>query len=318
MRAEPVSTQQFIALWKKTNGSPTEVGKILGRSPRSVSNRRREIEKTLGITLASGSVHSSRTAALLRKNHARLQTEIQDGVIVAFGDAHYWPGPATTAHRGLVEVIKRVKPCMVVNLGDAFDGAKVSRHDRLGWDQRPTVKQELDAVQERLGEVQKAAGSVPLVWTQGNHDARFDTRLAILNPEYEGVPGTCLKDHFPEWQFCIAMWVNGSVLFKHAWHNGIHAQHNNVVKGAVSMVTGHLHSQKVTPWTNARETVYGVDAGTLADPNADQFDYCHENPKNWRSGFAVLTFKDGKLLLPELAQVWDEDHIQFRGELIGV
>lgn len=44
---------------------------------------------------------------------------------------------------------------------------------------------------------------------------------------------------------------------------------------------------------------YGVDTGTLADPDGPQFvDYLEASPTNWASGFAVLTFHGGKLLPP--------------------
>jgi hypothetical protein len=36
----------------------------------------------------------------------------------------------------------------------------------------------------------------------------------------------------------------------------------------------------------------------------------------WRSGFVVLTFKKGQMLMPELVQKFDEDHVEFRGHLI--
>jgi hypothetical protein len=42
------------------------------------------------------------------------------------------------------------------------------------------------------------------------------------------------------------------------------------------------------------------------------------NPTNWRSGFAVLTFKDSNLLWPELVHKWGEDEIEFRGQIINV
>ena len=85
------------------------------------------------------------------------------------------------------------------------------------------------------------------------------------------------------------------------------------------MVTNHLHSPKVTPFTDYAGTRYGVDTGCLADPDHEAFlAYTEDNPKNWRAGFAVLTFKDGKLLMPELVQVWDKSHVQFRGEIIKV
>jgi hypothetical protein len=42
--------------------------------------------------------------------------------------------------------------------------------------------------------------------------------------------------------------------------------------------------------------------------------------RNWRSGFAVMTFYNGKLMPPELAEVIDEDKglVYFRGEVFKV
>lgn len=86
------------------------------------------------------------------------------------------------------------------------------------------------------------------------------------------------------------------------------------------MVTGHLHSQKVQPLSDYNGTRWGVDAGCLAAPGGDQFNYAEDNPQNWRSGFCVLTWKKGKLLPPELVTVVDEAEglVVWRGEIIDV
>jgi hypothetical protein len=211
---------------------------------------------------------------------------------------------------------KRLKPDVVVMNGDVFDGAKISRHPAGIWEQenRPKVMDELRACQDFLSQIKTKTR----IWTWGNHDSRLEYALAAAVPEYQGVPGFALKDHFSEWQFAMAVFVNESLVIKHRIANGVHAVYNNAVKSGRSIVTGHLHSLKVTPWTDYNGTRYGVDCGTLADPESKQFDYAEENPANHRSGFVVLTFRGGKLLMPELCQVWDEDHVEFRGELIAV
>jgi hypothetical protein len=85
------------------------------------------------------------------------------------------------------------------------------------------------------------------------------------------------------------------------------------------MVTNHLHSQKVTPYTDYNGDRWGVDTGTLAEPFGPQFqDYCEDNPVNWRSGFAMLTFERGRLLQPELIRVVEEGVVDFRGRLWDV
>ncbi len=204
-----------------------------------------------------------------------------------------------------------------------FDGASISRFPRIGWDSTPSVIQELKACEIALGEIEdtakKARHNVNLVWTLGNHDARFENRLAANAPQYEQVKGFSLKDHFPSWYPCWSCWPTENVVVKHRWKGGIHATHNNTVNAGVSIVTGHLHSLKVTPFADYSGNRFGVDTGTLADTDGAQFvNYLEDSPTNWRSGFAVLTFHEGKLLWPELVHKWDEGKIEFRGKVYDV
>lgn len=251
--------------------------------------------------------------------HGRADLKVDDGIVLVASDPHYWPDIVSTAHRAFVKFCEGLKPRAVILNGDAFDGATVSRFPRIGWDSRPSVKHELDAVEERLTEIEEAAGTKNLFWPLGNHDARFETFLAAQAPQYEGVTGFHLKDRFPLWKPCWAVWINDSTVVKHRFKGGIHATHNNTLWSGMNMVTGHLHSLKVTPFTDYRATRYGVDVGTLADPYGPQFaDYTELNPVNWRSGFAVLTFHKGRLLMPELVLVHDTNTVEWRGGLVEV
>jgi hypothetical protein len=144
-------------------------------------------------------------------------------------------------------------------------------------------------------------------------------RLASqVGDTFKGIEGMDLRDHFPFWKFSMSIMINNHTMIKHRYLNGIHAIYNNTVKAGTSIVTGHLHSLKVTPWTDYNGTRYGVDTGTLCDVNGDQFNYSEDNPKNHRSGFAVLTFNNGRLMPPELCEVIDEGAVYFRGSVIEV
>jgi hypothetical protein len=236
-----------------------------------------------------------------------------------FSDAHFWPGVRTTAFKALVHFINEMNPKAVINNGDAFDGASISRFPRIGWDSKPSIIEELKACTERLGEIEEAAKDARLYWPLGNHDARFETRLAANAPQFEGVTGFHLKDHFPKWLPCWSVWVNDEVVVKHRFKGGIHATHNNTLWAGKTVVTGHLHSLKVTPFDDYNGTRWGVDTGTLADPHGPQFaDYLETSPTNWRSGFIVLTFRDGKLLWPEVVRVVKDGVVDFRGQLVEV
>ena len=299
------SDGEFIEAWKRL-GSATLVAKALGMTERNTHNRRRHLEAKMDMVLDSRFKSGGRLSDTSH-NPAMREMDIGDGYVLVGSDAHYMPGVATTAHRAFVEFARELKPVAVVMNGDAFDGGTISRFPRIGWDNKPTVIQELDAVKERLSEIE-GAGPKTLVWTLGNHDARFETYLAANAPEYQGIKGFHLKDHFPLWAPCWGLRINGNVVVKHRWHNGVHAIYNNTLKSGTTIVTGHLHSLKVTPWSDYTGTRFGVDTGTLAVPYGPQFiDYTESAPVNWRSGFVVLRFKNGRLLWPQIVHVLDEE-----------
>lgn len=306
--------QEFLAAFEQYK-SPAKVSQVLGTSIRGVYKRRRNLEAKLGIE-----IKVNQSEVLVQKHAARFNIHIENGTVVVFSDAHFWDTNPSTAYRALIRFIKEIKPRAVICNGDAFDGASISRHGRIGFlENRPSVIQELNACKEMLGTLADASKGAVLTWPLGNHDSRFETFLAASAPQYEFVHGFHLKDHFPEWKPCWATWINGDTVVKHRWKGGIHATHNNTIGSGVNIVTGHLHSLKVTPWTDYNGTRYGVDTGTLAEINGDQFlNYTEDNPRNWRSGFAVLTFWKGKLLPPETVEVLDEGLVAFRGKAYEV
>lgn len=314
-----LSDQEFIELWR-THKSAARVAELAGSNLRNCLYRRRRLEEKYRISLSSESPTSHFYKHLHPVEHAaRRQLVVENGVVLTFSDAHFWPGVRTSAFKGLLRFIRELKPKAVICNGDAFDGASISRFPRIGWDSKPSVIDELKACKERLGEIEDAANGAKLYWPLGNHDSRFENRLAQNAPEYEGVQGFSLKDHFPAWAPCWSVWINKDVVVKHRFKGGIHATRNNTLNAGKTTVTGHLHSLKVTPLDDYNGTRWGVDTGTLAEPGGPQFvDYTEDNPKDWRSGFVVKTFHEGKLLAPETARVFEFGKIDFRGHVIDV
>lgn len=305
-----VSDQDLISLIRQYG--VTGAAKKAGVSVRNVNSRRVKIERTYGkIDTPSG---PSRSSAVHHPHRAELN--VLNGVVLIASDAHYWPGHPSTAHRAFLKFCKGLKPVAVIMNGDVIDASTISRHPPIGWEGRPTLVDEIDAAKARLHEVCQAAPKSKKFWTLGNHDARFETRLATVAPEYARLLGVSLSDHFPAWTPCWAVRINETVAVKHRFKGGQGATRANTLNAGLSMVTGHLHSQNVTALTDYKGTRYGVDSGCLADPSHKAFvDYTEDAPLDWRSGFAVLTFKNGKLLRPELVSVWGQNEIEFRGEL---
>ena len=315
MGAKKISDQEFIDLWNE-HQSITKIAAVTGMDLRGLKRRRNSLEIAKNIKLRQIHIDAH---AIERK----IDLGIKNGTVIVFSDAHFWPGIRSTAFKGLLYAIGVYAPTAVIANGDIFDGASISRHARIGWDKSPSVIEELKACQACMSEIEEVAKAarhnVRLLWPLGNHDARFETFLAANAPQFEHTTGFKLSDHFQKWKKCWSVWLNEKVVVKHRNKGGIHATHNNTVQSGVTMVTGHLHSLKVTPYVDYNGVRYGVDTGTLADIYGPQFEnYLEQNPVNWRSGFAILTFVNGVLLIPELVMVHTQDTIQFRGKIIDV
>ena len=319
MNFRDMTEEDFVSEFRRlgTQG----LAQKLGCYPQRIRERRAEIEATTGIKLISPNAHIQINENAHSRRH---MMTVDDGVVIVFSDAHYWPGIISTAHRALIKACKEFGSTLkgVICNGDAFDGASISRFPVQQWldaDKRPSVKEELDACKDRLTEIELACRrGIDLSWNLGNHDARYEAKLAASVPEFSKCSGFHLKDHFPRWTPAWSTWINGDVVTKHRYRGGIHASHNNTVNSGKTIVTGHLHSLKVTPFTDYNSTRWGVDTGTLADPTGPQFDYAEDNPMNHRSGFVVLTFHKGRLLWPEICAVIDDSHVEFRGRVWNV
>jgi hypothetical protein len=310
---------EFISAFKRL-GSPHEVAKALGMNVRGIYARRLRIEEKHGIRLETVTdVKTARPKAHVPKQGFRALQENITGTVIIGSDGHFWPGERSTAFGAMVELTKQLNPSMVILNGDAFDGSRISRHPPGGYATLPTVADEIDAVKERLGELEAAAptGS-PLIWPAGNHDSRFTARLAQQAPEYIGVQGFDIADHFPAWQFCWSIWLNNHTVVKHRWHQGVHGAYNNVLKSGKNIVTGHTHRLQAIQYGDYNGLRFGIECGTLSDfgPDNDKYSYSEDAPMNWSQGFTVLTFApNGMLLEPEFCRVIN-GQAWFRGQIV--
>lgn len=315
----PKSTEaDFIRSFEEVG--PAETARRLGIAISNVFKRRRTLERRLGRPI-TGPVEDRNRSEPITAIPGRLHTNVHDGVVLVGGDLHAWPGEPSTAFRALLKFCREMRPKVVVMNGDLIDGASVSRHPPIGWEKQPSLVEELEAASELLHQITLAVPkSTELYWPLGNHDARLETRIATVAPELAKMKGTHLRDHFdPRWQSCWSVWINDDVVVKHRGRSGVHATHNNVVNAGKSIVTNHLHSLRVTAFSDYNpRPKFGIDTGCLADTYGPQFKYLEDGFRNWRSGFAVLTFKDGELLWPELVFARAPGEVEWRGEVIEV
>lgn len=309
---------QFMDMFDKIGA--TKLSVKLGVNERSVYARRRRLERKYSEHLAAPS-----KALLEAKYPHRLQHEIKNGTVLIGSDFHIWPGQESTALRAFKKFADDVRPNVVILNGDVLDFPLIGRHAPIMWETAPEPYQEIEAAQDHLHDIAKAAKRARKAWCLGNHDARFESNLANNAARYRNIKGVHLSDHFGLWEKCWSVCVNeavrgGATMVKHKPKGGgMNAARASALNSGMSFVHGHLHSQKVTPITDYNGDRYGVDAGCIADPAFKQFvNYTEDAPLDWRSGFCLLTYKDGRLLMPELVSVWDDRSVQFRGEVVRV
>jgi 3',5'-cyclic AMP phosphodiesterase CpdA len=314
------SDDQFMRLAHELQ-SVELVAKAIGVSASGTFKRWARLEKKHGIVLPKFSLktHKPITAAV-DGSKAVVNLSIADGVVIVGSDLHIIDTQWTTMQRAFVHFAKKLKPAAVILNGDVADFGQISRHPSIGWETKPSLIHELRAIEEYLGQLAQAAPGAKKVWTLGNHDARFESRIAAVAPEFREVKGIHLKDHFPLWLPCWRCDINDDVVVRHREMGGEHADFRNVQIAGKTIVTGHDHRTGVVPWRNYTGLHWGVRCGYMADiPRDPQFvNYLEGKEPNWHPAFAVLSFKGGRLLWPELVTKHDDGNVEFRGEIVAV
>jgi hypothetical protein len=310
-----VSDDEFINAWRKL-GSPNEVSKATGVAIRAVYSRRANLLKQ-GIVLSTISNQDTPYSAPTQFDRRR-RFEVTDGAVVLFSDPHWLPDHSTTAHDALEAVIQEIKPVGVICGGDAVDGDTISRWDPTrGHHKRFSVREELECVQMHFQSLDRVIPkNTWKAWTLGNHDVRLSRFIAIKAPELMDMPMTRLEDWAPGWPLSWTVEINsgtaGMTVVRHRNQAGM--LHLQAVKAGCHYAHGHLHKLNVHRMPTFNGVRYGIDAGSLADASSEGFDYA-EGGIEHAQGFAVLTFKGGKLMPPELCEVVD-GQAWFRGQAI--
>jgi hypothetical protein len=210
---------------------------------------------------------------------------------------------------------RELQPQAIVLNGDVLDFPTVSRHSRICWEERPTLKDEIAEGQARLREIEKASPNSQLYWIRGNHCARLESHISSRAPELEGLIGTRLADHFSDrWQHAWSLAVNPGeegnpeLMIQHRITGGQQAGFRNVQKAGCSVATGHSHILLTTPLTDWSGTKWGTQTGCLANVQSQHFAaYTETGPCSWQSGFVVFTFVAGQMMMPEVVPVVSEE-----------
>ena len=311
MVVKKCSDEEFAKLF--TQHGATKTAKILGVGERSVYKRRVNSFPSL----------AAPTKVAPTEYPGRVRLELLNGTVLVGSDFHLWPGGESTCLRAFKKVIKDIQPNAIILNGDVLDFPRISRHPQ-NWETAPDPKEEIECAQDHLSDMELAAKrGTKKIWPIGNHDIRLEAMFANQTPQMRGVRGVHLSDHFPNWQKAMSCLINGetkggATMVKHRPKgSGVGATRATALNGGISTVNGHLHRQNVQAISDYNEfDRYGVDTGCVADKEHRAFTYTEDAPLDWRSGFSLLTYRNGRLMYPELFTKWDANHVQFRGNLI--
>lgn len=311
MGSPKTTDDEFIQIVRAVG--PSKAQRILGTTERNVYARKARLEEKFGPITGPAFVRPTFPG--------RISIEIRDGTVLIGSDFHIWPGEPSTCLRAFKKFAADIKPSAIILNGDVMDFPRISRHPQ-NWESAPDPQEEIEATQDHLNDLMQACKrGAHKVWTLGNHDARLEAMFANAAPQMRGIKGVHLSDHFTGWQKAMSCFINedvegGATMVKHRWKGGMNATRANTLNAGVSMVTGHLHSQNVRPLSDyRRHDRYGVDTGCVADKEHRAFTYTEDSALDWRSGFAVLTYRDGILMPPELVTKMSPDTVWFRGSL---
>ncbi|CAB4164324.1 Calcineurin-like phosphoesterase domain, ApaH type [uncultured Caudovirales phage] len=311
-----VTDEQFIEVWNKHH-SPSKVAHELGISVSNIHARRSRLvakgHKLITFDPLQRKTPFSPDDAPAVHFEKRRQLEVKNGHVIIFSDPHFYPDHNTVAQDALIKLIKELKPKAVLCGGDALDGTQIGRHDPTrGWHQPVSLEEQLACVCESMTAIKKAAKGAITYMTLGNHDARLSRYLAVNAPHMEGLPGTRLEDYIPSWPLSWTLEINGNTIVRHRHLGGM--LHMQAQKAGCHYVHGHLHKLGCMAMPQYHDFKFSIDCGSLSDPSSDAFDYTEDGVPHVQ-GFAILTYKDGKLLWPEFCYVMGGKAF-FRGALV--
>ncbi len=211
---------------------------------------------------------------------------------LVLGDIHF-PWPSQRALRRVYEAIRKLRPDVIVQIGDLYDFYSFSKFPTDPGVVKPDqeIARAYRQAKAMWTKIRDIAPQAKLYQVLGNHDERPNKRVSESLPEmrcltkpsiealftFEGV--TTVHDSAEE------LFI-GDVVFQHGHRSslGDHAKHNQA-----STVVGHSHRGGVVFLRNRKGIYWELNAGWLGNEKAPVFKYGSQNKlRNWTVGYGVI------------------------------
>lgn len=207
--------------------------------------------------------------------------------ILVIPDQHF-PFVNKKALKKLIQLVAKLKPTHIVNVGDTYDMYAFSRFAKSLDVMTP--KEELTKgrkmAEQMWLELKAAAPSAVCFQVLGNHEERIYKKILNVAAEYESViqepvrkllsfPGVrTLKSSKSE------LVING-IVFVHGWStsSGYHVRYFGQ-----NVVHGHTHRGSVVFVAHKNKALFELDCGFIADINALPLEYRETKTSLWHIG----------------------------------
>jgi len=245
-----------------------------------------------------------------------------------------------------LQIVKAVKPAMVVMVGDNLDAPEFGKYRLTPAFQR-TMQAAIDRATTLCAEVRDAAPDAEIVWLAGNHEERLpnyllDNASAAFGLRRGNVPESwpvlsipylCRMDEFGvDYRSGYPaghVWINQRLRVIHGDKvaSGGSTAHKYLATEKTSVIYGHIHRREWAErtredWDGAK-TVMAASPGCLARidgvvPSTKQGTDLDGRPlkrmEDWQSGCAVVTYEpgDGRFVYEQVAI--HDGWAQYRGK----
>lgn len=208
--------------------------------------------------------------------------------VVILGDYHA-PFHCRRATAEAVAIIRKVKPKIVIQIGDARDLYSFSRFPKSLNVMTPAqeMKAGTKALEELWKSVHAAAGKgVECFMLRGNHDQRLAKQMMSALPEVEGMlPDLWKFDGVTTMPAERDELIIDGVVYMHGYRRfGDHVRYN-----LMSTVCGHSHTGGVVYMPHKNKTLFELNCGYLGNPKTAALSYTAQSRiSKWTRGCGVI------------------------------
>lgn len=208
--------------------------------------------------------------------------------VVVLGDVHA-PFHCRPAVAEAVSIIRKIKPKLVIQIGDARDMFSYGRFPRTHNVMTPLqeIKQGTKALEDLWREVRNAAGKdVQCFQLLGNHDGRLAKRVLSALPEVDGLlPNLWQFEGVTTLPAQREELIVDSICYLHGYRrHGDHVRYN-----LMSTVCGHSHTGGVVYVPHKGKTLFELNAGYLGNPQSAALSYTSQSKiSKWTLGVGVI------------------------------